>query len=168
MPDIVNRLPGRTLLIWVAKPLETTSWCSDCREEIAIAHWVQLLPPGVPANLNIDDAADAMYERWLDEQRQCIARLSPFEVVGVRCIARRCAQYMMRSDIVKEFQAFFANTPFPDHVLGAMAVEAGLGGKAYPMALGVVGSRSLRELMQFLNVPLGTIDATDDVIPLDE
>ena len=166
MADIENRLPGRMLLVWVAKPLARQSLCVLCGLEQAIAQWAQLLPPVAPPMTADVHASDAMYEAWLQEQLAGVVRVGGFEAIGPTCLAQPAAQYMLQPAIAPDFQQFLQSEPFPDQVLGAMAVEPGVVGKTYPKVLGIPEPLSLRDVILVLNAPFDALDASDEVIPL--
>jgi hypothetical protein len=164
MADLSDRIPGRTVLEWVAQPLDTPSLCEACGHEPGIAHWTRLLPPEMPT---VPDAAssDAMYEQWLAEQQAHIARLTEFATIGMHCLARMAAQFMLGLATVEEFLVAFQRQPMTYQLVGAMAVEPGIAGLNHPMVLGIPGTRSIRELIVLLNAPPGSLNASDDVIP---
>jgi hypothetical protein len=157
----------RTLVCWVAKPLVAPGPCQACRAESAVAQFLQLLPPSMPTHLPIERAADEMYERWLQEQLAGTVRLSAIEELGARCLAQRAAMFVIQPHQVDRFITFFAGQDLPDQVVGAMAIEPGMSGKSFPMVMGISGVRAIRALIQVLNAPIGTLDASDELIALD-
>lgn len=166
MADLSNRLPGRMLLVWVAQALADHAPCDLCGgAELAIAQRMVFAPPPLSPEIPLAQAAEAMLETWLAEQQAGRFRASGLVPVGPRCLAQLAAQHL-QYDVVASFVKLLATTPFPERLIGALAVEPGSEGRTYPMVLGVPGSRSLGDLFLLLNAPHGTLDAGEDLISL--
>jgi len=105
-----------------------------------------------------------MYEQWLAEQQSHIVRMSEFTTIGMHCLARMAAQFMLGLAPAEEFLVALQSQPMAYQLVGAMAVEPGIDGRNHPMVLGIPGTRSIRELIVLLNAPPGSLNASDEVI----
>ncbi|MBA3824193.1 MAG: hypothetical protein H0X24_09905 [Ktedonobacterales bacterium] len=168
MADLTNRLPGRMILVFVAKPLTTTALCEHCQQEAALAQWTAFLPPAIGGVLTDAQVQDARLEAWLMEQQQGRLRFVELTDIGAHCLAHYAAQHMQDAAMIPHFITHFTTTPFPDQLVGALSVEPGLAGLTYPMVLAVPGTFALNELLARLNGPAGTLDATEAVFTEDE
>ncbi|MBA3822442.1 MAG: hypothetical protein H0X24_00900 [Ktedonobacterales bacterium] len=163
MADLTNRLPGRMILVFVAKPLTTVALCEHCQQEAALAQWTAFLPPDTGGAATDAHALDARLEAWLLEQGQGRLRFVEVTPIGAACLAQYAAQHMQDAAMTPHFASYFMTQPFPDQLVGALSVEPGLAGLTYPMVLAMVGTFALNALVVQLNAPTGTLDATEAV-----
>jgi hypothetical protein len=165
MPDLDNRLPGRTVLAFALHPITAPALCSHCAgAEAAVAQLMEFAPPEFVGDPTSPAAIADLFERYVAEQAHGIFRMGDFEAIGLRCLAVRIARHQEREDVATIAVAL-QRIAMPDRFVGVWAVYPGIAGRIYPMVLGLHGPLSIGQMYQLINRPIGALDAGAGIIP---